>query len=86
MDPCVDNDPGDKEAGKAGQKSLLGQLPRTTILRIIHSLTIRITKENKKTFYEKARVRNRICMGIYTYRKKNEPVRQIIRHNRYLKQ
>ena len=40
MDPSVDNDPGDEESGKAGQESLLGQLPRTTIFSIVHALKV----------------------------------------------
>ncbi len=34
----VDDNPCDEEAGKAGEESLLGQLPRSPILHVVHTL------------------------------------------------
>ena len=34
----VSDDPGDEEAGETGDKSLLGQLPRASVLAFVYSL------------------------------------------------
>ncbi len=38
MNAGVDDNPCDEEAGKAGEESLLGQLPRSPILHVVHTL------------------------------------------------
>ena len=36
--PGVRDDPGDQEAGEAGDEPLLGELPGTTVLRLVYTL------------------------------------------------
>ena len=38
MEPRVNDDPGDEEASRTGEKSFLGQLPGPTILGFINTL------------------------------------------------